>query len=456
MDIVVIGAGRIGHTLCERLSVEGHNITVIDSNEERLAFTGNNLDVMTVAGNGADFGVQTRAGVSGADLLIAVTNDDAVNMICCLTAKKLGAKNAVARVRTMEYYRQTVFLKDELGIWLVFNPEHAAAAEISRILRFPSAEKVNAFAKGRAEMVEFTVNSACSLCGLQLNRFRSKYGAGTLVCAVQRGGEVVIPRGDFVIEADDTLFLVGAPAEVTAFFKDAGMYKKGVRSVIILGGGRIALYLANQLLQMGVRVKIIERNIEHCDEIKRLVPKADVICGDGTNPDILEEEGISSVDAFVALTGSDQNNIVTSMFASRYGAKKVITKVNEDYYRDMVETNALESCVTPKHIAADFIVQNVRAMENSLDASGIESLHEIAGGQAEALEFTVKDHNGVTGRALKTLRFKPGTILAAIIRESVCIIPSGDDYVQPGDYVIAVTSKRGVQSFSDLFEEQRA
>lgn len=452
MDIVIIGAGRIGYTLGERLAGEGHSITLVDSNEERLAYAADNLDVMTCSGSGADFGVLTQAGVGEADLLIAVTDDDAVNMICCLTGKKLGAKNAVARVRTMEYYRQMVFLKDELGLLMVFNPDQATAGEISRILRFPSAEKVDSFAKGRAEMVEFTVGASSPLCGMQLSRFRSKYNVRLLICAVERGGNVIIPGGDFEIHADDALFMVGAPAEITSFFKASGLYKKGVRSVIILGGSRTALYLANMLIPMGMRVKIIERNEEHCDEIKRLIPKADVIFGDGANPKLLEEEGIRDVDAFVALTGSDQNNIIASLFASRYGAKKVITKINENYYLEIAEISTLDSCVMPKSIAADFIVQNVRAINNSRDSGGIESLHEIAGGKAEVLEFTVKAGNDYTGRPLKTLSFKRGTILAAVIRSNICIIPGGDDDVRPGDYVVAVTSNRCVQCFEDLFE----
>lgn len=453
MEIVVVGAGRVGGTLADRLTDEGHSVTMIDNDEAVLTEVGNNLDIMTVPGNGSDYDVQIQAGVSAADMFVAVTNDDAVNMLCCLTAKKLGVKNTVARVSTMEYYRQMVFLKDELGLSLVFNPERATAAEISRILRFPSAEKVNSFAKGRAEMVEFTVDNGSSLDGLALSRFRHKFGTGTLVCAVERGGSVTIPNGSFVISGGDTLHLVGAPAQVTAFFKEAGLYRRSVKTVIIMGGSRIALYLASQLSEMGVRAKIIEKNPEHCEELTKLLRKADIICGDGTDPKLLEEEGIGETDAFVALTGSDQNNIITSMFAAKSGVGKVVTKVNEDYLLGMVDSRALDSCVTPKSIAADFITQYVRAIANSLSSSGIESLHEIAGGRAEVLEFAITGHDGNTGKPLKELHIRQDTLLAAIIRDNSCIIPRGDDVVSPGDGVIAVTSKFGMQSFGDIFEE---
>lgn len=454
MNIIVIGAGRIGTALAERLTAEGHSITLIDKNEERLSYAANNLDVMTVPGNGADYYIQTRAEVGSADLLIAVTSNDAVNMLCCLTGKKLGVKNTVARVRTMEYYRQMVFLKDELRLSLAFNPEMYTADEISRILRFPSAEKVDSFAKGRAELVEFTVGSESCLIDFPLNRFGSKFGSGILVCAVNRQNQIMIPKGDYVIKEGDTIHLVGAPTEITAFFKSVGIYKKGVRSVILLGGSRIAIYLSNILLNMGIRVKIIEQKPENCDELKKLLRKADIINGDGTNPELLEEEGIRDTDAFVALTGSDQNNIITSIFAAKSGARKVITKVNDDHYRTMIGLQALESCVTPKDIAADYIVQYVRAIQNSLETRGIESLHKIAGGKAEALEFSVTEKDRNIGKPLKALSARPGTLLAAIIRNNSCIIPGGEDFVKPGDSVIAVTIKPGMQRFDDIFEEQ--
>lgn len=456
MDIVVIGAGRIGYALVSRLCGEGHSVTVIDNDEDRLTFISNNLDVMTVFGNGADYDVQTHAEVGKADLLIAVTNDDAVNMLCCLTAKKLGVKNTVARVSTMEYYRQMVFLKDELGLSLVFNPEMAAADEISRILRFPSAEKVNSFAKGRAEMVEYTIARDNGLVGVALNRLRHRFGSGVLVCAVLREGVVTIPKGDYVLCEGDTIFVVGSPTEVSSFFKSAGIYRRGVRTVLIVGGSRIALYLARQLQQIGTRVKIIEKQPEHCAELKKLLPRVDIICGDGTNPKLLEEEGVRDINAFVCLTGSDQNNIITSIFAARDGAGKVITKVNDESLAGMIADDALDTCITPKNITADFIVQYVRAMQNSLGNSGIESLHEIADGKAETLEFSVTGADANIGRPLKELRIRQDTLLAAIIRNNHCIIPNGDDCVETGDSVIAVTSRFGMQCFGDIFEEQQA
>ena len=453
MKIVVIGAGRMGLTVAVRLSDEGHDVTVVDTNDERLEEISNSADVMTLHGNGSDYTVLTEAGVSDADVLIAVTSNDAVNMLCCLTGKKLGVSNAVARVRTMEYYRQMVFLKDELGLSLVLNPELATAAEISRILRFPSAANVESFAKGRAEMVQFTVAADSPLCGMRLMKLGDRFGSGILICAVEHSGSVIIPKGDYMLMAGDVLHVVGAPANMSAFFKSLGIYKRSVKNVILLGGGRTSLYLGRELLSAGIRVKIIERDIDHCDIIKEILPKADVMLGDGTDPRVLEEEGIRTADAFVALTGSDQDNIITSMFAMKSGSSKVITKINDDYYRRMVDSTGMDSFVTPKNIASDNIIQYVRAMQNSLSASGIQSLHEIAGGKAEALEFSICNVSEYLGIPLKQLRIRKDTLLAAIIRSNRCIIPGGDDVLEFDDSVIAVTTKFGMQRFEDIFEE---
>ena len=456
MKIILVGAGRMGQEIAARLAEEGHDITVVDNDAGRLGEVSNCVDAMVLFGNGADYTVLTEAGVGDADLLIAVTSDDSVNMLCCLTGKKLGVKNTVARVRTMEYFRQMVFLKDELGLSLVLNPEQAAAAEISRILRFPSAAKVESFAKGRAEMVGFTLQEGNPLCGLRLLKLRDRYGSGILVCAVERDGNVIIPKGDSVLQAGDVVNVVGAPAAMSSFFKATGTYKRSVKDVMILGGSRISLYLGSQLLDAGMRVKIVERSQEHCEIIKGILPRAEVLLGDGTNPRLLEEEGIRRTDAFVALTGSDQDNIITSMFASSSGVGKVITKVNDDCFRRMVDSHKLDSFVTPKNIAADNIVSYVRAMQNSIDASGIESLHEIADGKAEVLEFFIRNDADRLGIPLKDLRIRRDALLGAIIRGSECIIPGGNDSIRRHDSVIAVTTKFGVQQFGDIFEEQAA
>lgn len=451
MNIVLVGAGRMGKEMAFRLADEGHDVTVVDSDEDCLEQLSNTVDVMTMLGNGADYSVLSQAGVSEADLLIAVTNDDAVNMLCCLTGKKLGVKNTVARVRTMEYFRQMVFLKDELGLSLVLNPEQAAAAEISRILRFPSATKVDSFAKGRAEMVEHTVEEGSPLCSLRLDRFRGKYN-GILIAVVEHGDEVVIPKGDFVLSAGDIIHVVGAPMAISAFFKAIGAYKRSVKNVMILGGGRISLYLGTYLLGAGIRVKIIERDEEHCEAIKEILPKAEVLLGDGTDPAVLEEEGIRGTDAFVALTGSDQNNIITSMFAQRSGAGKVITKVNEDSFRLMAGDAKLNSFVLPKNSAAEIVVRYVRAVQHSLDTVGIESLHDIAYGKAEVLEFSINGDAPNLGIPIRNLDIRRDTLIAAVIRNNQCIIPGGNDTLERHDTVIAVTTKFGMRGFADIFE----
>ena len=452
MDIVLVGAGRMGREISLRLAEEGHDITVVDSDEHCLEQIANSVDVMTLEGNGADYSVLSEAGVSEADLLIAVTNQDAVNMLCCLTGKKLGVKNTVARVRTMEYFQQMVFLKDELGLSLVLNPEQAAAAEISRILRFPSAAKVDSFAKGRAEMVEHTVEEGCPLCGLRLDRLRGKTTGGILIAVVERGERVLIPRGDFVLQAGDVIHVVGAPSAISAFFKSIGSYKRSVKHVMLLGGGRISLYLGSYLIGAGIKVKIIERSAGHCDTIKEILPKAEVLLGDGTDPSVLIEEGIRNTDAFVALTGSDQDNIITSMFAQREGVGKVVVKVNEDAFRIMAGLQKLDSFVLPKNAAAEIVVSYVRAMQHSINTVGIESLHDIAYGKAEVLEFSINGDAPNLGVPIKDLDIRRDTLIAAIIRDNQCIIPGGADTMEKHDTVIAVTTKFGMKGFADIFE----
>lgn len=452
MNVVLVGAGRMGGEIAIRLADEGHDITVVDSDVERLEQIANTVDAMTLLGNGADYSVLSEAGVADADLLIAVTNEDAVNMLCCLSGKKLGVKNTVARVRTMEYFQQMVFLKDELGLSLVLNPEQAAAAEISRILRFPSAAKVDSFAKGRAEMVEHTVEAGSPLCSLRLDRLRSKHG-GILIAVVERGEDVFIPRGDFVLQEGDAIHVVGSPNAISGFFKGIGCYKRSVRDVMLLGGGRISLYLGAYLMGAGIRVKIMERDEQHCETIKEILPKAEVLLGDGTDPKVLVEEGIRSADAFVALTGSDQNNIITSMFAQREGVGKVIVKVNEDAFRIMAGSQKLDSFVLPKNAAAEIVVSYVRAMQHSINTVGIESLHDIAYGKAEVLEFSINGDAPNLGVPIKELDIRRDTLIAAIIRNNQCIIPGGSDTMEKNDTVIAVTTKFGMKGFADIFED---
>ncbi len=453
MNIVLVGAGRMGREIAFRLADEGHDITVVDNDAGCLEQVANTIDAMTLLGNGADYSVLSEAGVADADLLIAVTNEDAVNMLCCLTGKKLGVKNTVARVRTMEYFRQMVFLKDELGLSLVLNPEQLAAAEISRILRFPSAAKVDSFAKGRAEMVEHTVADGCPLCGMRLDHLRGKLTNGLLIAVVERGERVMIPRGDFTVEAGDVIHVVGSPSAISGFFKEIGAYKRSVRSVMILGGGRISLYLTGYLQGAGIKVKIIERSEDHCKTLKEFLPKAEILLGDGTDPAVLHEEGILTTDAFVALTGSDQDNIITGMYARREGVGKVVVKVNEDTFRLMAGNTGLDSFVLPKNSAAETVVSYVRGVQHSIHTVGIESLHDIAYGKAEVLEFSINGDAPNLGVPIKDLAIRRDTLIAAIIRKSSCIVPGGNDTMERGDTVIAVTTKFGMKGFADIFED---
>lgn len=454
MEIVLVGAGRVGHAIAVRLAEEGHNITVVDNDEERVEYATSYSDVMAMSGNGSDYTVLINAGINKADLIIAVTSDDAVNMLCCLTAKKLGVKKAVARVRTMEYFRQMVFLKDELGLSLVFNPEKETASEISRILRFPSAAKVDSFAKGRAEMVEFTIAEGSPLANLPLHMLSKKLGAHRLlICAVEREGEVTIPKGDYILRADDIVHVVASPGQISSAFKVWGIFKRSVKNVIILGGSRSALYLGTELVAAGIRVKIIELDESHCKAIKEIIPKADVIYGDGTNPQLLLEEGLDTADAFVTLTGNDQDNIITSMFASRRGVGTVITKLNDEQFRGMVDLHEIGSVVSPKNAAAEAVSNYVRAIANSLAISDILALHKFSNGDAEALEFSIAHTADHVDVPLKLLKIRQDAMIGAIIRGDDCIIPGGEDKVMLGDTVIAVTTRSGIQKFDDLFED---
>lgn len=455
MKITMVGVGTVGKDIAARLSEEGHDITAIDINENRVEEVAGSVDIMTIFGNGMDHGVLEKAGASDSDLFIAVTDDDAMNMLCCLMAKKLGVKNAIARVRTMEYYKQMVFLKDELGISLFFNPEHQTAFEISRVLRFPSAAKVDSFAKGKAEIVEFVITPGMGLENMHLSRM-NRAGvkkSKVLICLIKRGEEIIIPRGTTELKLGDIVYVVGATEGVHEFLKTYGIYKRKIKDVIILGGGRIALYLGELLIQYGIRVKIIERVPEHCEIIKEILPRAHVILGDGADPDLLLEEGIGKTDAFVALSGSDQDNIISSIYAKRVGGCKVITKLKDGRYRDMFDVNDLDSVIQPTIVASDFVSSYVRGIAESISSADIMALHKIADGKAEVLEFKIVEDNPRLNKPLSELTIRKKAIIGSIIRADKCIIPGGSDSIRKGDTVIVVSSDTEIKKFEDIFHE---
>ncbi len=449
MEIILAGAGKIGFSLARALIREGHNVTVIDRDPGRIATVSAEIDAMTVCGS-VDIDILKLAGAERADLLIAATDSDESNILCCMVSRKLGTKHTIARVRQEEHFREVILLRDELGLSLTINPDSAAANEISRVLRFPSAAKVESFAKGQAELVELRLAEGNPLCGMSVRDYHSRFGNGTLVCSVRRDDGIHIPGGSFELRAGDSVSIVGAPQNIHSLFRSLGILKKSAKTVLIVGGSRIGVYLARQLLAMGLRVKLLEKNPAKCEVIKDLLPRAEVVCCDGSRPDALEEEGMSAFDAVAALTGEDELNLIIAAYAARTGLEKVVYKVNESHYADLASGFRLEDPVQPRNIIVQQVLQYVRSMDNS--TAGLESLRSVQDGQLEILEFLAPKNSPCVGRTLQELPIRPGVLVAAIIREGKCLIPRGGDTIQPGDSVLAVTVLRGMTALEDILK----
>lgn len=453
MKIVIVGGGKVGYLLARKLSKEGNDIIVIDNDTSVLTRIENDMDVICLEGNGADYRIQAEAGAKTANLLIAATAHDEVNMLCCLIAHKLGTKHTIARIRDPQYAAQLAFLKDELGLSMVINPELAAAEEISRILRIPSAMNVELFARGRVELVEMRVEDNNPIVGLPLIDIYAKHRIKVLICAVQRGTEVIIPNGDFVIEKGDRLYISAAPEEMSKFFRTVTLEKRRkIRTVMICGGSRVAFYLAKSLVRDGIQVKIIESDAARAEMLSNELGKALIIKGDITDHDMLVEEGISGVDAFVALTGIDETNIISGMFAKWQEARKVIIKVNNENLIGLMPQSMLDSVISPKQITANQILTFVRAMSCSPEESNVETVHELVDGKVEALEFIAKGTHAMYGIPLKNLSryLHKELLIACIVRNGKTIIPGGSDYIQNGDRVVIVTKQKMFNDLSDI------
>ena len=452
MKIVIIGDGKVGYKLAEHLSVDNYDVVLIDNNEEKLKEAINNLDVNCFAGDGVSVEVQAEAGVPEADLVIACASTDELNMLSCLVAKRLGAKHTIARVRNPLYYHQIDMLKEDLHLSMVINPEFAVANEIARNLIFPDASKVETFVKGRLELVEFPVREGNPVIGYKLADIYSKFQIKILICAVQRGSEVFIPDGEFVIEEGDKLHIAAAHREIEQFFSRLGNRKRRVRNVLICGGGRVGFYLAKKLCSMGMEVKIIEQCHERCEELCEELPKVTVIHGDATDHDLLLEEGVREADALVALTGVDEENIIMGLFANKQGVQKIVAKVNEDSRAQMVAGLGIDSIVSSKNATVDAIFSYVRARQNSLSSANIESMYRLVDDRVEALEFVIKEEAKYTNIALKDLKTKPNNLIACIGRNRQLIIPSGSDSIQVGDTVVVITKSKKIQDITDILE----
>ena len=450
MKVVIVGDGKVGYTLTKSLSEEGHDLVVIDNNKRILLASQESLDVAVVDGNGASVEVQREAGVDTADLLIAATNGDETNLLCCMVAKKLGCKHTIARVRNPEYDQQIRFMRDELGLSMVINPEKAAALEIFRLLQFPSFLKRDSFARGNAELVELKLKGGNPLIGKPLQQFRTVADVNALVCAVERDNEIHIPKGDFTLHLGDKVTIAADAADLVKLIKNLGVYSPKAQRVMIVGGSRTAAYLAQRLIR--IDLTIVEQDEKRCMDLSEALPQATVINGNGTDQRLLLSEGIASADAVVSLMGIDEENLLVSMFASYVGVPKSITKISRNEYNPIFESMGIDSIVSPKLLTANEIVRYVRAMEDTTGGS-VLTLYKIVDGKAEALEFSVKGEAKFLNLPLYRLKLKKNVLIAAIIRARKVIIPSGADVMQKGDTVIVVTeADRAIRDLKDIFE----
>ena len=452
MKIIIAGAGKVGSSVAELLAQEGHDITIIDHDPDTIQNVSNALDVICVEGSATNPETLREAGAAHADLLLAATEQDETNMICGISARKLGTSHVIARVRDPQYLHQVEFLREALGLSVIVNPEYECAKEISRTLRFPGAVRVDAFSKGSVEIVEHKIPAGGKLEGVALKELVQRFGAKVLVGVVERGGEGLIPNGNFVLKAGDRLSVTGATRELRRFFAAIGEYKRPVRRVMIMGGGRSSVYLTRMLQESGMAVTVVEWDRERCDTLCDLIPEAHVVCGDATNSDVLQEDGLFSADAFVALTGDDEDNIITALYAKNRGVDKVIVKVNRDYLSEIIENVGLNSVVSPKYIVAQQLARYVRAMSNSLGGS-METLYRLADGKVEALEFKVSADSACVDIPLKDLKLKPNILISAIIRGSKSIIPDGSSRIQPGDHAVIVAPAGKIGNMDAIIEE---
>ena len=454
MKIIIAGAGKVGHSVAALLAEEGHDITIIDRDPDTIQVLSNDLDVICVEGSATNPETLREAGACTADLLLAATEQDEVNMVCGISARKLGTAHVIARVRDPEYLPQTEFLREALGLSVLVNPEYECAKEISRSLRFPGAVRVDAFSKGSLEIVEHRIPAGGKLDGVALRELPQRFGAKILVGVVERGGDAVIPNGSFVLKTGDRLSITGDSRELRRFFTAIGEYKRPVRRVMIMGGGRSTVYLTRMLQENGMDVTVVEQDRERCDRLCDLIPEAHIVCGDATRSDVLQEDGLSTADAFVALTGDDEDNIITSLYAKSRGVSKVVVKVNRDYLDEILDNVGLTSIVSPREIVSQQLTRYVRAMHNSMGGS-METLYRLADGKVEALEFKVSADSACINIPLKDLKLKPNILISAIIRGSKSIIPDGSSCILPGDHAVIVTAAGKLQSIDEIVEESR-
>lgn len=450
MKIIIVGCGKVGYSLVEQLSVENHDITVVDTKEDNVRSITDSLDAMGVIGNGTSYQTLSEAGIRQADLLIAVTNSDEQNLLCCVIAKKAGNCKTIARVRNPIYNSELEFLRKELGLAMIINPELASASSVARIFQFPSAIKIDTFAKGRIEMLHFRVTADCKLNNYKLLHIRTTLKCEVLACTVTRGEEIIIPRGDFVFCEGDIVSIVATPANAHTFFKKIGINIGHIHTAMIVGGSTIAYYLARRLLSAGISTKIVESDSARCEQLSELLPEATIICGDGTDQNLLLQEGIENVQGFAALTDLDEENILLSLYAKKVSRAKVVTKVNRTSFNTVLEDLKLDSIIYPRTLTAESIIKYARSMNNSLHIN-VENLYKLEDGKVEALEFLIKNEDPkITNIPLMNLPIKKNILVCCINRQNRIIIPGGQDVLQPGDSVVVVMTGERLQDISDI------
>ena len=451
MKIVIIGLGTIGKTILKNLSGEGHTITIIDEDKYEIENLIEKYDVMGVVGNGASMDIQNEAGTRNADLVIALTRSDELNILACLVAKKVGAKNTIARVRNPDYRKQIIDMKDDLGISMVVNPEQETANEIFNIINLPSVAQIEHFAEGKVSLVEVVAEEGCSLIGETLISLGKKLSTKVLICAVQRGDEVIIPSGHFMIEEGDRIHFTSNAKMLGDFLTEVNLVKSPFKNVMIVGGSRIGYYLADSLSKKRYAVKLIENDPEHAEELAELLPRVTVVRGNGTQHDLLIEEGIEAMDAFVALTDVDEENMIVSMFANRKKVKKAITQIESDDLYGMLDELGIDNNVSPKQVVASRIISYIRALANTV-GSNVTTLYRLVNDQVEALEFSAKKQERFYNKPLKELKIKKDCLIACIIRRNEVIIPNGDSQIKLGDNVVVVTTHKNFDDLTDVFE----
>lgn len=452
MKMVIIGNGKVGSNLASMLSSEGHDVTVIDINAAALERTQNTEDVMCIEGNGIDQSVQADANVGKSGVVIAATPHDEVNLLCCLIAKKLGAKRTIARVRNPEYYKQIDFIREDLGLSMTINPEGVTADEILRVLITPDAANVEVFERGKMELVEYKLPEDSPILDCSLQEIYKRTKIKFLICAVQRESDIFIPGGGFILRSGDRISIAASHKEIEQFFKMNGSIKDKVKSCMIVGGGKISYYLTKNLLGMGMHVKIIEKDFERCKQLAQLFPKAAVINADGTDQDTLVEEGIGEADAFVAVTGIDEENIIMSLFAKHNSDAKVVAKINRESYVDLASRIGLDCIVSPKNLTTTSVLAYVRSLDNT--ESNIESLYHIVNNRVEAVEFRIRDViPGLTSIPLKELKTKNNILICSVVRGRQVIIPDGSTTIEAGDSVLIVSKEHRFMDIRDIIDD---